>query len=202
MPAQAKLFRSTLAALVLAGAFAAPFTGVASASVDDVITACSYGASLDGFSKSELQAALGSLPADQSEYSGCGDMISAALLNKATKGGNDRRGGADPVKRGKSEINSAGIKELTTRKERDKLRARADDESELTLGDPLDSATSPDVTEAAGKTLASSAAPDVPAGLAVAVLGLLLLIASDVFSRVGRATRKSGGSASVAQNLR
>lgn len=183
-------FTRVLYTLALACIACSLFAAQAFASSDAIYRACATGASLDGFSKEDLQAALGNVPTDADEYGDCSTLINAALLNKATKGksggGTNKTGG---VKGGKAAIKSASVNDLTTKKERIKLRKKAAEESDVKLGDPVDAATSPDITESAGKTLASASAPSIPIALIIAVAGLLLLIAFDLAGRIGKMPR-------------
>lgn len=183
-------FTRVLYALALACILSSLLAAQASASSDAVYRACAMGASLDGFSKEELQAALGSVPTDADEYGDCSALINAALLNKATKGkSGGRTNKTGGIKGGKAAIKSASVNDLTTKKERVKLRKKAAEESDVKLGDPVDAATSPDITESAGKTLASASAPSIPVALIIAVAGLLLLIAFDLAGRIGKMPR-------------
>lgn len=187
------MFRSAItritSILALACIVSSLLAAQAFASSDAVYQACANGGSLDGFSKSELQSALGGVPTDIDEYYSCSALINAALLNKVSKGSGGGTGKTGSSKNPKAAIKSASVNDLTTKKERSKLRAKAAEESEVTLGDPLDSATSPDITESAGKTLASAAAPTVPTALIIAVIGLLLMIAFDLAGRIGKMPR-------------
>ncbi len=197
MVACGKMFRSAFTrvptslalAFIVTSLLAACFTASAFASSDAVYKACANGGSLDGFSKSDLQSALGGVPTDLDEYYGCSALINAALLNKATKGSSGGTSKTGGVKGGKAAIKAASVNDLTTKKQRKELRDKVEEESDLKAGDPVDTATSPDITEAAGKTLASSAAPSIPTALIIAVIGLLLLIAVDLAGRLGKMPR-------------
>jgi hypothetical protein len=161
------------------------------ASSDAIYKACAAGTSLDGFSKSDLRSALGGVPADIEDYYQCSALINAAILAKSTKGLGGSTGGSGSAKGGKAAVKAASVNDLTTKKQRKELREKVEKESKLGVGDPIDAATTPDVTKAAGGTLASAAAPGVPAALIIAVLGLVLMIAFDLAGRLGKMPRVS-----------
>ena len=163
-------------------------TGTASAATSDIYTACGQGGSLSGYSKAELQSALGGVPADLDEYYGCTAQINAALVNLATKnipGG----GGKSGIKGTKKKLSAASVNDLTTPAERKKLRAQVARESKLDTSEPLTSNSDPAISESTGQTLASAAAPGTPTALIIGVLGLLVLLGADLAGRLGKMPR-------------
>ncbi|MGK2878489.1 MAG: hypothetical protein ACSLFF_07940 [Solirubrobacterales bacterium] len=161
--------------------------GSASASVSDIYTACGQGGSLSGYSKAELQAALGGVPADLDEYYGCTAQIDAALVNLATK--DIPGGGKSGVKGTKQKLKSASVNDLTTPAERKKLQAQVARETQLDTSEPLTENSDPAISEAAGQTLASAASPGTPTALIIGVLGLLVLFGADLAGRLGKMPR-------------
>lgn len=181
------MFNSTskkaTAALALAVMLMSVFVPVALASSSDIYKICKTGGSLDGFSKSELQSALGGVPADADQYFACSAQINAAIINKATK---DIPGGGKGVKATKAKLKKASIDDLTTAKERKKAAAKVERETKLDTSKPLSSSSDPAIATAAGQTLSSAAAPSTPTALIIGVLGLALLAGADLAGRLGK----------------
>ncbi|MBJ7459560.1 MAG: hypothetical protein JHD02_10265 [Thermoleophilaceae bacterium] len=161
--------------------------GSASAATSDIYNACGQGGSLSGYSKAELESALGGVPADLDEYYGCTAQINAALVNLATK--DIPGGGKTGVKGTKQKLKTASVNDLTTPAERKKLRAQVARESQLDSSKPLTPNSDPAISEAAGQTLASTAAPGTPTALIIGVLGLLVLLGADLAGRLGKMPR-------------
>ena len=159
----------------------------ASASASAIYEVCKTGGSMSGFSKSDLQNALSGVPADLDEYSGCSGQISQALINMATK---NVGGGKSGVKGTKEKLKRASAEDLTTPAERKKLRLQVAKATKLDSNSkPLSSNSDPAISAAAGKTLASSAAPGTPTALIIGVIGLLLLLGADLAGRLGNMPR-------------
>lgn len=177
---------TALAALMISLLLAVPS---AHASASAIYQACANGTSLSGFSKSDLQAALGSVPADKDEYFSCSAQIRAALIDKAT--GN--LPGGHGVKGTKERLRNADINDLTTPAERRRARARVARETQLHGADPLAPGTAPSVRLADGHTLASSAAPGSPTLLVIGVIALLVLLGADLASRFANLRRIEPG---------
>lgn len=147
--------------------------GNALASGASIIKDCTHG-SIDGkYSASDLKNALSSLPADVDQYSDCRSLINQALLNKVSKHG--RGHGSD--------LNS--LNQITTASQRRQAAAQAKASANERL--PADGSVAKiggaKVARSGARTLASSAAPGVPAALVVAVAGLLLLLGGDLAGR-------------------
>lgn len=172
---KAFLFLSVTVCLVLVP------TAAAQASTETILRDCSDNESLDGdYSKSDLQRALGSVPTDLQEYYNCEGLINQALLKKATKRDKLPKGSGNTSK-------TASADDLTTAAQRKKIKEQVEKESALGAAAPvLGSATSPDIKKAAGQTLASNSAPNVPFALIVAIIGILLLVAVDLAGRLGK----------------
>lgn len=161
-------------------------TATASASSSAIYKACKTGGSMSGFSKGDLQGALGGVPADLDEYFGCSGQIQKAIIDKTAK---SLGGGDSSVKGTKAKLKLASINDLTTPAERKKLAKQVEESTKLDTSKPLTSASDPAISEAAGQTLASSTAPGTPTALIIGVIGLLLLLAADLAGRLGKIPR-------------
>jgi hypothetical protein len=162
-------------------------TASASASSSAIYQACAAESGLSNFSKAELTAALSNVPADADEYYACSAQINAALVDKATKdlpGGGKK--GVDGVK---GKLARASANDLTTPAERKKLAEQVEESTKLDASKPLSENSDPAISEAAGQTLASTAAPGTPTALIIGVLGLLLLLGADLAGRLGKIPR-------------
>lgn len=146
-----------------------------SASIKDtIIKDCNANGSIDGkYSASDLKNALSSLPADVDQYGDCRSLINQALLNKVSKHG--RGHGSD--------LNS--LNQITTAGQRRQAaaQARASANERLPADGSVAKIGGAKVARSGARTLASSAAPGVPAALIVAVAGLLLLLGGDLAVR-------------------
>ncbi|MBK5230569.1 MAG: hypothetical protein JJE27_05270 [Thermoleophilia bacterium] len=148
--------------------------GNALASSASLIKDCNADGSIDGkYSASDLKNALSSLPADVDQYSDCRSLINQALLNKVSKHG--RGHGSD--------LNS--LNQITTAGQRRQAaaQARASANERLPADGSVAKIGGAKVARSGARTLASSAAPGVPAALIVAVAGLLLLLGGDLAGR-------------------
>lgn len=174
------------AAAMLMAIVAAP----AQAANGSIYQACRDGAPMGGFSKSELQGALGGVPADLDEYYGCSAQISAAIVAKATKNLPGSTG-ASGVKGARAALRNADANDLTTPAERKKIASAIEEEVAGLSARPLTASTDPSVYTAPGKTLASTTAAGTPTALIIGVFGLLLLIGADLLRRLGRSPRAS-----------
>ena len=182
--------RSTLCVLVCLAALLTSVAVAEASAYDDVYKDCADNQVLNGtYTKAHLRGALQNVPTDADEYYGCSALINAALLNKVTnkKGGSTKFSGP---KGGKAALQTASVNDLTTKKQRNKIRAKVAQESAIGKAvAPITAATSPDIRKAAGQTLASSAAPSAPTSLIIAVLVLVLLIGIDLAGRLGKIPR-------------
>lgn len=156
---------------------AALAAGAALASSAAVINDCNADGSIDGkYSASDLKNALGNLPSDVDQYSDCRSLINQALLNKVSK--HDRGHG--------STIDPKSLNQVTTAGQRKQAAAQAKASAAERL--PADGSVAKlggaKVERSGARTLASSAAPGIPAALVVAVAGLLLLLGGDLAGRV------------------
>lgn len=154
-------------------------TPVASASSAAVVIDCSPDGSIDGnYSVAELKGALGSLPADVDQYSDCRSLIQQALLDKISKkhDGDGRDSGI--VNR----IASAGQKRRAAEKARRRAAQKLADDA------PLAGVGNAEIERSGARTLASTTAPGVPIAPIIALIGMGLLLAGDVFSRIRRPT--------------
>ena len=177
------VLRKTHIFLLITLCFIVASASTALASTDAILKDCSDNESIDGnYSKSDLQGALGSVPTDLQEYYNCEGLINQALLKKATK----KNSKGSPKGSGNTG-SAASADDLVSKSQRAKIQGQVDKESTIGADAPvLGSAVSPDVKKAAGQTLASSSAPNVPFALIVAVIGILLLIAVDLAGRFGK----------------
>ena len=157
------------------------------ASSSAIYQTCKTGGSMGGFSKSDLQSALGDVPADLDEYYGCSAQINAAIIDKATK--NLPGGSGKGVKGTKAKLKQASVNDLTTPAERKKLAAKVERSTQLDTSKPLTSSSDPAISTAGGQTLASTTAPGTPTALIIGVIGLLLLAGADLAGRLGRMPR-------------
>lgn len=174
----------------LLGAAAIAFSLCAStalASASAIYQACRDESSLDGFSKSDLQAALGGVPADLDEYNGCSARINQAIVNKSVK---NIPGSGKGVKGTRAKLRKASVEDLTTPSDRKKALAMVEKETKVDDSDPLSSTTDPSIQTAAGNTLASSTAPSTPIALIIGLAGLVLLLMIDLAGRLGVIPRK------------
>lgn len=156
------------------------------ASSSAIYQACRDESSLDGFSKADLQAALGGVPADLDEYSSCSARINQAIVDKSVK---SIPGSGKGVKGTRAKLRNASVEDLTTPSERKKALAKVEKETRLDSSDPLASTIDPSIQTAAGKTLASSTAPGTPVALIIGLAGLVLLLAVDLAGRIGLVPR-------------
>lgn len=161
-------------------------TTAASASPSAIYQACKNGSSMSGSSKGDLQGALNGVPADLDEYFGCSGQIQKAIIDRATK---NIPGGESGAKGTRAKLKLASVNDLTTSAERKKLAKQVEESTKLDTSKPLTSSSDPAISEAAGQTLASSAAPGTPTALVIGVLGLLLLLAADLAGRLGKIPR-------------
>ena len=171
-----------IAALLLSSARPAPVRRQARST-----RSARHGGSSGGFSKADLQDALGGVPADLDEYFGCSAQIQPALVDKATQNipVAERR-----VKGSRRSVKGASANDLTTAAERKKLAyAGRRGDASSTRSKPLSSKLRSGDLEAAGKTLASSAAPGTPTALIIGVIGLLMLLGADLAGRLGKMPR-------------
>jgi hypothetical protein len=175
--------KKAAAALALAVMLMSVFVPAAFASSSAIYQNCKTGGSLDGFSKSELQSALGGVPADADQYYACSAQINAAIINKATK---DIPGGGKGVKGTKDKLKKATVDDLTTPAERKKAAAKVERATKLDTSKPLSSSSDPAIATASGQTLSSSTAPSTPIALVIGVLGLALLAGADLAGRLGK----------------
>jgi hypothetical protein len=176
-------FAAVLGCTALLAAAAAP---AATASAGAIYKACRTGGSLSGFSKSDLQSALGGVPADAEEYYACSALINAAIIDKATQ--NIPGGHGSGVKGTKERLKKATVNDLTTPAERRRLRERVARQTNINSGRPF-GAGDPAIRAGAGQTLASSAAPGSPTALLIGMIGLLVLLGADLAGRLKRAPR-------------
>ncbi|MGH2958516.1 MAG: hypothetical protein ACRDKE_02855 [Solirubrobacterales bacterium] len=179
-------FRTVATLLGIATLLLSIGTATASASSSAIYQACKTGGSMSGFSKDDLQGALGGVPADLDEYYGCSSAIQQAIIDKTVKKIN---GGKRSGVKGKEAISIAGVNDLTTPAERKKLAEQVEKSTQLDTSKPLTSDSDPAISEAAGQTLASSTAPGTPTALIIGVIGLLLLLAADLAGRLGKIPR-------------
>lgn len=170
----------TLSMLAL---LAVGFAPAANASASAVIQACSNEQPLGGFSKKDLESALGSVPDDIDQYFQCTAKINAALVDKLTKNVPGKNGKG--IKGQQAKLRAASVNDLTTSADRAKAKADVARATKLDSGDPFADNADPAIRAAGGNTLASTAAPNTPVALIVGVLGLLLLLGADLASRLG-----------------
>lgn len=191
MVACERMFNSAIRKSALAlciGVLILPVYAVtASASASAIYQACSTGASLGGFSKSDLESARGGVPADLDEYYACTAQIDAALVDKATKELPGGTGGS--VKSKQAKLRSASVNDLTTEAERKKAAAQVTKDTGIDASKPFTGDADPVISAAAGKTLASTAAPGTPIALVIGVIGLVLLLGADLAGRLGKMPR-------------
>lgn len=161
----------------------------ANASSSAIYDACKTGSSMGGFSKSDLQGALGGVPSDLDEYYGCSGQINKAIVDKATKNIPGAKNGGKGVKGTKAKLKAASANDLTTPAERKKLKAEVARSTKLDTSKPLSSSSDPAIKEAEGQTLASTTAPGTPTALIIGVIGLLVLLAADLAGRLGKIPR-------------
>lgn len=181
-------FRRSAALLVCAALLLAASAPVASASASAIYQACRTGGSLSGFSKADLQSALGGVPADLDEYYACSALINAAIVDKATK--NIPGGKGSGVKGTKERLKKATVEDLTTPAQRKKLKAQVAKETKVDASKPFDGGADPAIETAAGQTLASATAPGSPTALIIGVIGLLVLLGADLASRLTNLSRR------------
>lgn len=172
-----KLFGALIAALLMLTLSAS----AASASASAIYQACKYGSSMSGFSKADLQAALDGVPADLDDYYGCSAQINSAILDKSLS---KVPGGGKGVKGTRAKLRNASIEDLTTPAERKKALAAATKATPIDPSDPLEAGVSPAIDTAAGKTLASTAAPGTPLALVLGLIGLALLLTFELIGRM------------------
>ncbi|MFT4049289.1 MAG: hypothetical protein QM648_05550 [Solirubrobacterales bacterium] len=186
--------KKLLVVSVAAALLMSVWTAAAQASAADVYKACGNdNASLDGFSKADLQAALGNVPADLDDYHGCSARIQAALVAKATKnipGGSSGSTGKG-VKGTRAKLRTATVDDLTDSSDAKKAAASVDKSLDGDSKSPLSDSTDPAITTAPGHTLVSTAAPGTPVALIIGVIGLLLLLGLDLLGRLGKMPRVS-----------
>jgi hypothetical protein len=162
---------------------------VAAANSSAIYQACRNGSSMNGFSKAQLQDALAGVPSDLDEYYGCSAQINAAIINKSVK----KIPGAKGVKGARAQLRSAGVDDLTTEAERKRALAKAEKATPIDPDNPLGAAGDPTISTA-GKTLASSSAPNTPIALVIGLLGLVSLLALDFAGRIRGSRRQRGES--------
>lgn len=179
-------FAAILATAALLMALGASSAGASSSAIYD---ACKTGGSMNGFSKSDLQNALGGVPQDLDDYYGCSGQINKAIVDKVTKNLPGGKSGAKGAKSTKAKLKAASAIDLTTPAERKKLRAQVERSTQLDTSKPLSSSSDPAISEATGKTLASSTAPETPIALIIGIIGLLVLLAADLAGRLGKIPR-------------
>jgi len=179
--------RKAALALCLGVLILPAYAVTASASASAIYQACSTGASLSGFSQSDLEAARGGVPADLDEYYACTAQIDAALVDKATEDLPGGKGGS--VKSQQAKLKNASVDDLTTDADRKKALAQVTRDTDFDSSKPFTGNADPVISAAAGKTLASSAAPSTPLALVIGVLGLVLLLGADLAGRLGKMPR-------------
>lgn len=169
------------------------FAASASASASAIYKTCAAEGSMSGFSKADLQAALPGVPADLDQYNSCSARINAAIIDKATK----NLGGGGGIKGTRARLKLAKINDLTTPAERKRALATAARDTKLNIADPLEDGANPAIAATAGKTLASASAPNTPVALVIGIVGLVLLLGTDLMGRLGvlpGSRKKSPGS--------
>lgn len=186
-----RTFRKILVIAVTSALLMSVWTASATASPSDVLKACGDdNASLNGFSKADLQGALGNVPADLDDYHGCSARINAALVAKATKDlGGGTGGTGKGVKGTRAKLRTANVDDLTNSADKKKAAAAVDKQLAGDSKSPLANSTDPAIRTAAGNTLVSTAAPGTPIALIVGIIGLLLLLAVDLAGRLGKMPR-------------
>jgi hypothetical protein len=160
---------------------------IAQASSIDIYKACRDGSSMGGFSKAQLQAALGGVPSDLDEYYSCSAQINAAIISKSVK----RIPGAKGVKGARAQLRAAGVDDLTTPAERKRALDKATKATAIDRSSPLGAASDPTISTA-GKTLASSSAPGTPIALVIGLLGLVALLGLDFAGRFRKSQSDAG----------
>jgi hypothetical protein len=165
-----------LLSMAVVACLAALAAGTALASSSALILECnSYGTINGKYSVADLKNALANLPADVNQYSDCRSLIQQALLNKISKHGG-----------GGSTIDPKTLNQITTAGQRKRAAAQAEASAAVPL--PANGAVAKlngvKVQRSGARTLASSAAPGIPAALIVAIAGLLLLLGGDLAGRV------------------
>lgn len=188
MVACERMFNSAIRKVVLTLTLAVMLMSIcavtANASASAIYQACSTGASLSGFSKADLESARSGVPADLDEYYACTAQIDAALVDKATA---DLPGGKDgSVKSRTAKLRNASVEDLTSAADRKKANEQVARETKFDASKPFTGDADPVISAAAGKTLASTAAPSTPIALVIGVLGLLLLLGADLAGRLGK----------------
>lgn len=154
---------------------------VAGASASAIYQACRDGGSMSGFSKADLQGALGGVPSDLDDYYGCSAQINAAIIDKSVS---KIPGAGKGVKGTRAKLRNASIEDLTTPAQRKRALAEATKSTPLDPADPLPADINSAIKPAAGKTLASTAAPGTPIALVLGLVGLFLLLALELISRM------------------
>lgn len=180
--------RKAALALTFAVMLMSIFAASANASASAIYQACSTGGSLGGFSKEDLESARNGVPADLDEYYACTAQIDSALIDKATDeigGGGKGKG----IKGQKAKLRAASVNDLTTEAERRKASEQVARDTRFDASDPFAGNADPVISAAAGKTLASTAAPSTPIALVIGVLGLVLLLGADLAGRLGKMPR-------------
>lgn len=162
---------ATLSALALfaSGATAASFT--------TMVRDCTDNSVLNGnYSAADLRNAIPRVPRDTDEYFYCSDLFRQALMNKVSKHNPGHGSTVDPK----------SLNQITTASQRKKAtaQAKASAAEQLPANGSVAKLGGAKVERSGARTLASSAAPGIPAALVVAVAGLLLLLGGDLASRV------------------
>jgi hypothetical protein len=171
-----------LAALVASLALlASTWAAIAAASSDAIYQACRNGAPMSGFSKADLQSALGGVPADLDEYFGCSAQINAAIIDKSVKG---LPGGDTGIAGTRRKLKAASIDDLTTPAERRRALAQAERSTSIDPADPRASSVDSAIRTSDGRTLASVAAPNSPTALTLGLIALVILLGAEMARRM------------------
>lgn len=188
-----------LATAALTLAILAPTAG---ASADAVYQACRNESGLGGFSKQDLQAALGGVPADLDEYYGCSAQINSAIAAKSVSDTPKAKSSGRTAKAAKSKAEKNPAAELTRTWNRRKKRAAAGETKPKGLASSAP--VEPLIAPAPGRTLASTASssPGPPPALLVGLFGLILLLAVELLRRLSGRRREAQAAAATVDDAR
>lgn len=172
-----RLIEKFLLSFAVVACLAALAAGNALASSDALLSECyNYGTINGKYSVADMKDTLANIPADNDQYSACRSLIQQALLNKVSKHG----GGTG------STVDRKTLNQITTagQRKRAAAQAKASAAKPLPANGAVAKLNGANVQRSGARTLASSAAPGIPAALIVAVAGLLLLLGGDLVGRV------------------
>jgi len=184
----AAAFCAVCACLAMCLTLCLALPGAASADSTAIYQDCNSDGVINGnYSKSDLQSALGSLPADLKQYSDCESAIQQALAG----GGKHGHGGGGGNGGGRAHGGGAVIR--ASRAARRRIARQVEQAAAAPAGGAIQAPGGVAIKPAGGQTLASAAAPGVPAALIVAIAGLLALFGAEMASRTA-ARRKAPSS--------